>query len=1557
MSRLLLLVLCLATAVKEMRKYSFSHGEWTFSRPRGNSVGGEFLYHSPQGRFEYRESGSDEVKVKHYKTCSQYLTFGLQHWLCKMRHVNASFVLSKECVTDTVDNVVHMIDMLNVLPSEYGAPAGTKFLEDTCIRGAALHKDQGLQILADYGDSIKDASWLGKAPKHGWIVAQDSSEASSQQLASDLLGIPLIQCDSTTMDIVDNHHEDYTQFRMMSDLSWAVPAIMDLLPRGARFGVLYRDGSVTYTDPALRKAAAERNQELVSSSVLPRSYDDSAAAIVHNTRVFLEQMVQQEVRWIVMAQDGAEQYTVLACEMLRMGVAYHFDVVTFTMPFYASGYPTACDLPDAMELAKNMTIEMGWTGLAPDVPDPSADLRLNNNREEDLAHFSQEAERTLDGSYDLDPKLFNMTHGLGVSAEIFANNRTGGSCRDDDSWPNSSRVMRSVLGADDSQTLTCKDIAFIGQSRKDAFILDVATHCPVAVCEYNWVSNACRLSCACTPPNDGTNLIAMSTAPLPGTDPHCVTGLRDLRMSVDPQAGFAPSLFKCKGKQCRPLHQNIMYEGQPGLTWSAVGLNGDIAPWAFMGAISPDGWCPNKYDGHGEIERESGCATNLARVGVSGTSLPTMVDGVVALALAFRCLERHEGAAGLARAVSYNNNDRVISRRVLKCLREEVDFDGFFSRVRFGYHQSPYPGDTTVAVSQMSQSRDAAFQTIGFVKKGGSFVFARTIRRSLLECVPWTTNNYAPGYDCPPGSAIIYDFELDNIEALPLGRKQVCEAGYFPLTMGDTMPDEAVPSARMDECVPCLPGTIKRARGDGRCIACSFGYIASERGMTQCSACPINQYAVPPVVPFFDVNLGFKQQPLGSVECRPCPPGSFALPGSEECTACGAGSAVEDPGSPKCDPCPLGTYVNSTTRVCDQCPPTLTTLSTGAVSAEECGCAPNFYLDHWHTECKPCPDQAICLGGRAVPMVPEGYFALRVPRESKFVPHHFQGLEIWECPFASSCVGTVAVPLASGMVPARRVDECSDPSMSRFCSRCPDGYYMTTEKVQVSMPVYQGEGYPATDEVHTAELSKSTCSECTAGSGAPFPVVVILSMVVIYFLYRFSKAPRSQALTGAVLLSSLGSLLATTLQTLGVIGSFDLNIPDFMRDILAFMKIFLFDIEMLNAVCFTGVDFSNRFFWRVITPVAVLLMFYVTMHVSWVLSKTVSFVEAMGPAKTMNALGLVLSAAYITMCKVAFQFFECRPHPSAPATLVAYPDITCTGDDRTKIMWAGATAIILYPIAVLAVMVFLVWIAPKEFSKSNDFRLATAFLLTRWQPTMWYFGVVVMFRNALIAFIGVLYPADGIPQLAWTATILGFYTAGQSAKRPWRNGPLNMFDSSLCMGVAILCAFLLSTTNPRGDAESRYERFYPFVTLFFTMAGCTMLFVVVYCTLFFLGKVDNNSTSAKKTTTVLMNAVRQIDEILMAGLMKNKQVDDRIQKFLTTGEQLELVHLMSVALREVFQIAAITRSSSKRLFLNSAGGSQRASGKQIQELRRQLTASQRMAQVPKEEEIPATVEF
>eukprot|EP00451_Oxyrrhis_marina_P054891 CAMPEP_0204502334 /NCGR_PEP_ID=MMETSP0471-20130131/101073_1 /ASSEMBLY_ACC=CAM_ASM_000602 /TAXON_ID=2969 /ORGANISM="Oxyrrhis marina" /LENGTH=85 /DNA_ID=CAMNT_0051507089 /DNA_START=21 /DNA_END=275 /DNA_ORIENTATION=+ len=85
------------------------------------------------------------------------------------------------------------------------------------------------------------------------------------------------------------------------------------------------------------------------------------------------------------------------------------------MPFYASGYPTACDLPDAMELAKNMTIEMGWTGLAPDVPDPSADLRLNNNREEDLAHFSQEAERTLDGSYDLDPKLFNMTHGLGVS--------------------------------------------------------------------------------------------------------------------------------------------------------------------------------------------------------------------------------------------------------------------------------------------------------------------------------------------------------------------------------------------------------------------------------------------------------------------------------------------------------------------------------------------------------------------------------------------------------------------------------------------------------------------------------------------------------------------------------------------------------------------------------------------------------------------------------------------------------------------------------------------------------------------------------------------------------------------------------------------------------------------------------------------------------------------------------------------------------------------------------------------------------------------------------------
>eukprot|EP00451_Oxyrrhis_marina_P037966 CAMPEP_0204375510 /NCGR_PEP_ID=MMETSP0469-20131031/49291_1 /ASSEMBLY_ACC=CAM_ASM_000384 /TAXON_ID=2969 /ORGANISM="Oxyrrhis marina" /LENGTH=137 /DNA_ID=CAMNT_0051366209 /DNA_START=149 /DNA_END=562 /DNA_ORIENTATION=+ len=118
-----------------------------------------------------------------------------------------------------------------------------------------------------------------------------------------------------------------------------------------------------------------------------------------------------------------------------------------------------------------------------------------------------------------------------------------------------------------------------------------------------------------------------------------------------------------------------------------------------------------------------------------------------------------------------------------------------------------------------------------------------------------------------------------------------------------------------------------------------------------------------------------------------------------------------------------------------------------------------------------------------------------------------------------------------------------------------------------------------------------------------------------------------------------------------------------------------------------------------------------------------------------------------------------------------------------------------------------------------------------------------------------------------------------------------------------------------------------------------MLFVVVYCTLFFLGKVDDNKAAARKATAILMASVQRIDLMVDTGFLTNAEVDRRVRQHLTTGEQLDLVHLMSIVLREVFQVAAVARSSSKRLYLNTADGSQRASDKRIQQLKRQLTAN------------------
>eukprot|EP00451_Oxyrrhis_marina_P007879 CAMPEP_0204305418 /NCGR_PEP_ID=MMETSP0468-20130131/84915_1 /ASSEMBLY_ACC=CAM_ASM_000383 /TAXON_ID=2969 /ORGANISM="Oxyrrhis marina" /LENGTH=834 /DNA_ID=CAMNT_0051284763 /DNA_START=65 /DNA_END=2570 /DNA_ORIENTATION=+ len=810
----------------------------------------------------------------------------------------------------------------------------------------------------------------------------------------------------------------------------------------------------------------------------------------------------------------------------------------------------------------------------------------------------------------------------------------------------------------------------------------------------------------------------------------------------------------------------------------------------------------------------------------------------------------------------------------------------------------------------------------------------------------------APGFTCPEGAEIAYVPNLANEEVIPLGRPSNCPPGTFPLAIG-----EKSGTLRVDECAPCYPGTFRReANTASRCLPCEPGRFSGV-GAISCDVVPVNNRSQETmmevdgaqVAQTLEFDLGLTVQTFGPQTFTPCPSGEIAQPGSPTCSACPDNQARESDFTAKCVVCEVGFFRNEQ-KECERCPDTYTT-TLGASSREECRCPQGKFENKKEKRCENCQPNAICMGGNDIPFVEEGYFAEMRPAGA--TNETFERLEIWKCPFRQACPTKVKIPNGQGFTLARShsLEECSDPRMTRWCSRCPNDMYLGGQDVTYEVQTYRqsDDSWQITEETDNLIV----CIDCGGGSRVPFPIFLVVLCLFIYTIYRVSQAPRNQALTSALMLSSLASLLMTVFQTLAeptlknghqqgrqrrqherrgqtlaVIGLFDISLPPGIKEILAAMRVLMFDIEVLNAQCVTGTDFRARYLWRVVTPLIILGGFYVTMMISKFLNKFAKCIVAMDKAKTINALGLTTSAAYISLCKMSFQFFECQDHPTAPSTLVSYPDISCGDDDRTGIMGIGILAVLAYPLLIFATMTTMCFVAPKMYTGNASFKTGTGFLLARWKPTIWYFGPAVMMRNLCVALIGVAYPSDGVAQLVLASTILSIYATAQSTQAPWRNKTLNRVDTVLTITVAVLCMFLLTIVPMDDSEEVRMERYRPYVIFFFVFALVTMLGMMVYAIAYLLGKIGGSKGAAENATKTLLDAVRQMHFQIQSQAITEEKICERVGQFLTLEEQTTFASLLQWTLQEVFNATATDGStkgskSTRRLSMNMGSSAER----------------------------------
>ena len=113
---------------------------------------------------------------------------------------------------------------------------------------------------------------------------------------------------------------------------------------------------------------------------------------------------------------------------------------------------------------------------------------------------------------------------------------------------------------------------------------------------------------------------------------------------------------------------------------------------------------------------------------------------------------------------------------------------------------------------------------------------------------------------------------------------------------------------------------------------------------------------------------------------------------------------------------------------------------------------------------------------------------------------------------------------------------------------------------------------------------------------------------------------------------------------------------------------------------------------------------------------------------------------------------------------------------------------------------YVCYVAPWYFVHCPGFQDRYKFLLARWRPDIWYFGLFVLLRALLLTLVGVVLPDYAGLQVAAAVVILASAVTLSASYRPWRLRENLLADKG--MGLAIIAIVALSWLRrgtPAGD--------------------------------------------------------------------------------------------------------------------------------------------------------------
>ncbi|CAE8681777.1 unnamed protein product [Polarella glacialis] len=547
-----------------------------------------------------------------------------------------------------------------------------------------------------------------------------------------------------------------------------------------------------------------------------------------------------------------------------------------------------------------------------------------------------------------------------------------------------------------------------------------------------------------------------------------------------------------------------------------------------------------------------------------------------------------------------------------------------------------------------------------------------------------------------------------------------------PLDLADKCPDGQ--HLTLMGCTLAAPGFMAK---DEKELPCPLGFEAPLPGMSACVPC----------------QAGYVAGNLSSIHCSACEPGSYSdAAGLATCKPCSGGSSAPQSGANECQLCAPSRFAGAGQATCDSCESVLSGSgsSRGAASSAECSCPAGTY--RLLSACAACPEGVFCLGGSERPRQKAGYWAST------------------EEPFTSGMSGTYSVLLCRDRL------QCPDGTALEPTEHCAEGR----------------EGVACNDCKRSfTRAEDGRCKECGEASALTFagPAVVV-TVFGIAAMLSVKNDVTKQDLTMLTLVTLAGQLV-TAAQSLGAVRSLSIQWVQPLKALLDIMAVIVsFDFDVLNVSCFLGKDDPVISF---LTRLFVFPFISASLFAGFLVSKKTSRPSSFDSWFNLN--GMLLKVLYITLSFIVLLPFQCMANPNGSLGMVSNPGLLCWNSGKhTALVVLGIIGILVYPVAILGWASWITLMYPSLVSAGQGLQLVRRyrFLFTRFKPNCYYFGVVTLFRNFLVALTPIVLIEAPALQIIVLGGIFMISAAVQAWTRPWRTEASNIADILISLLLVII---------------------------------------------------------------------------------------------------------------------------------------------------------------------------